>query len=253
MSVEIPSNLYVVARLDSDEAYAVLSSGSSIHATNGAYGHDLDKLVPKMLAGYQYITDRSAMMHKNDILFIGVNSNGSFENFLKSVGAPQSAIDNMKDQEARAMEVAVPLALQHPDRKVVVMYYDELTPVELYTSLCERNISIQSLHKWKYGTDENAPRKIEGAHLATFVFGFPEPDDTRPVFYDQTPIEKQPAVIVRKLTEEKGPHGSPYLSMAGKIQFPIMHRSLERYTEEGTLFDRMNKLSQRIKPEPSAP
>lgn len=89
---------------------------------------------------------------------------------------------NMEDEDERAMKVAGPLAEQFPDRKIIVVFYDEETPNALYEDLAATGKADQkdTLHKWGYGASENAP-VIEGAECFSETFAFPLPSSTEKI------------------------------------------------------------------------
>lgn len=127
------------------------------------------------------------------------------------------------------MKVALPLAQMVGNRSILVTFFDEPTPHELYTLLSEFKLGLESIHKWGFGTKPGEP-KIVGAELFKNVYGFPLPNDIKPVAYDITDREDQPSVKVAKLTEQFGKHGTPYLSTDGKILFPVPPE-LQQYTQ----------------------
>lgn len=215
-----PQNLHIVENIH--DVTSPIGRLTSVHATNGTYAYDADTIVPTTLASFQFIADNDHLCKKHHAFVIGVNSDVSMRN---------AGIDVQEDQQTRALKVALPLALQHPDRTIAVIYYDEETPEELYRALRhDVGADLYTLHKWGYGTAPNAPKIIGSDHFE-FTFGFPLPNDQKPVFYDKTPVENQSHVNVYKLSGGEGRFGH-YLSDAGKITFPVKDPSLERHTED---------------------
>lgn len=190
------------------------------HFTNGTYAPLSDICVPTTLAGFKYIDDQ--FNTDGAALIIAVNSDVSMARINELKVQKGESVNESEDQYTRALKVAKPLAETFPDRDVIVVFYDEETPTELYDALAEREFGMESLQKWGYGTSEKAGR-IEGAHNFNRVFGFPFPNDTRelaPYCNSLTPREEQD-VIVKRLTTETGSHGAPYLTEGNKILFPL--------------------------------
>ena len=229
--MQLPRNLHLVDDIKSPTC--PIPRFTSIHATNGTYAYDADLIVPTTLGAFQFIKENNAVRcNAHHIFLIGVNSDVSMAGIMDAKNASRAERDALEDQQTRALKVAVPLALQHPDRTIVVAYYDEPTPTELYRSLIEDvGADLNTLHKWGYGTASDAP-KIEGAQFFRLVFGFPMPNDKKPLCHDITPLENQPQVNVFRLTHSVGMK-PPYLSTDGKILFPVNDPSLDRYTQKG--------------------
>lgn len=225
-----PRNLHIVDKIHAPSA--PLSSHLPLHATNGTFMYEADLIVPTMLAGFQFIAENRNLSKSHHVFLIGVNSDISMEGIMDAKQASRAERDSLEDQQVRALKVAAPLALQHPKRDIIVTYYDEPTPTELYRTLRQDlNCDTYTLHKWGYGTKPDAP-KIEGSEYFDFTLGFPMPNDRNPVCYGITPVENQPQVNVFKLTEKSGTR-MPYLSQDGKILFPVNDPSLDRYTQKG--------------------
>lgn len=183
--------MLLITDTNNDEIIRQLSdkSGRRLHFTNGTYAYDAKMIVPTTLAGFKYLSDQAG--NEEDDFVIAVNSDVSMKAIMDQKNASPEERQALEDQETRAMKVAIPLQKAHPDRSVIVLYYDEQTPTALYNSLAESGAFVmKSLHKWGYGTDPNAP-KIEGAHNFSTVYGFPLPNDERPVCWDITGHEDQ--------------------------------------------------------------
>ena len=135
-----------------------------------------------------------------------------------------------QNMHERAETIAVPLAREHPKRKLAVIFYDEATPIDLYRSFAaDKGLIPASLHKWGYGLDSKGP-KIEGAEFFADVLGFPLPKDgDQPLCHDLTVSEDQRKVQVFDLTQEKTPTGDTYINKAGRVTYPISHGSNRRF------------------------
>ncbi|QQG37131.1 MAG: hypothetical protein HYS17_05050 [Micavibrio aeruginosavorus] len=202
-------------------AYRVLDMMGvhNIHCTNGTYAYPVERTVPTTLAGFQYINDQVASPY--DAFLVAVNSNQSMAGIMAAKNATAAEMSALESEDVRAAKVADALSAHFNNRPVVVLFYHEDTPTRLYEALAAANINLVSLHKWGYGTDPKAPR-IEGASNFARVFGFPLPNDGKPVCHGITVREDQSGVVtVVKLQEQLGPHGKPYISSAGKVQFTV--------------------------------
>lgn len=146
------------------------------HFTNGTYNYPAKMVVPTTLAGFYYIVRNTKPLP----LIIAINSDESMEKI---------GIKDFEKQSIRANKVATPLATLFSDLQIIIIYYDETTPNALYEALHRENIT-ETLHKWGYGTTLNSP-KIEGAELFQAVYGFPLPNDIKPVCHDVTPIAEK--------------------------------------------------------------
>lgn len=225
--MDLPQNLHVVA--DTKKLPSMLGD-RRIHATNGTYINAANIIVPTTLGGFQIIADDKTLSDKRDAFLIAINSDKSMQAIMTKKGASQEDIHALESQIVRAVKVAAPLALQHSNREIFVAFYDEETPSKLYNELAEKGAPLFSLHKWGYGTEPNAP-KIEGTENFAVTLGFPLPNNTKPVCYDQTPRETQGFVDVRDLTTTTGAHGKPYLSQEGKVLFPV-HNDIYQHTQD---------------------
>ena len=143
------------------------------HFTNGTYMLGTEITVATTLTGFKQVLTESEPFLP---LIIAINSDES----LRSLGKI-----NFKDQATRANDIAKPLAETFPNNKIIIIFYDEKTPNQLYELLAQQQITY-SLHKWGYGTDQNAP-KIEGAQCFNVVYGYPLVDDLKPVCWHDTP------------------------------------------------------------------
>lgn len=150
------------------------------HFTNGTYALPTDLIVPTTLAGFKYAMQLQPQLP----LVIAVNSDASMKNIGKT---------DCESQTVRALKAAEPLAELFPDNKVIVLFYDETTPNQLYTSL-NRHGHTRTHHKWGYGTDASAP-KIEGAELFECVYAYPMPNDQKPICWNETPLADKPQDI----------------------------------------------------------
>jgi hypothetical protein len=195
---------------------------TAAHFTNGTYAHEQRLIVPTVLAGFQYVADNEAV--PGAALVIAVNSNASMWTINQKLRSTKS----VEDEWQRLYKVGVPLAFQHPDRKVAVILFDEETPNALYNSLRGAGINMVSLFKWGYGTDPKGGL-IEGAENFGNVYGFPLPNDIKPVCVDITrPAEQQAGTVsVVDLCTTLGPHGNAYISVANECLFPLAGELLE--------------------------
>ena len=201
------------------------------HFTNGAYSFPEKPSAATTLVGYQYLRDKG-VYRDGESVAIAVNSNESLYRALDQKIAQGSATaadkDKIEDQLLRAMKPAGALARQmahfHPDEKVIVCFYDEDTPTPLYEAInLDGRVRIGSLHKNGYGTDPKAG-KIEGAEFAETVFGFPLPNDGRPLYHDLTAAQTEDDIVrvaVAALKTEIGPHGSPYITPDFSVLIPL--------------------------------
>ncbi len=153
---------------------------TSAHFTNGTFAYKPELIVPTALAGFKCVSDP----HPSCSLVMAVNSDKSMQGMN---------FQNFENQSVRAAKVAEPLAQYFSDRQIIVLYYDESTPNTLYQELHAHKIT-KTLHKWGYGTEPNAP-KIEAAELFDVVYGFPLPNNIKPVCHDLTPLAKEQQAI----------------------------------------------------------
>lgn len=160
------------------ELLAISKQGA--HFTNGTYAFSADLIIPTTLAGFKQVLQSQPHLS----LVIAVNSDKS----MAALNKP-----NAEPQAVRAAKVAEPLAKAFPNNQILIIYYDKKTPTELYEALNKKHLT-KTLHKWGYGTSANSP-KIEGAQYFETVFGFPLPNDKKPVCYDITPKPDTPQKI----------------------------------------------------------
>ncbi|MEM9469149.1 MAG: hypothetical protein AAF988_03215 [Pseudomonadota bacterium] len=187
--------MILINSTDKDQIVSGLKeqSAMSLHFTNGTYSYEAETIVPTTIAGFRYLSEKKG--NENDAFVIAVNSDKSMAAIMDQKDASDEERAALEDQETRAMKVAVPLLKAFPGRNVIILFYDEETPTALYDVLAEEGeFEMKSLHKWGYGTDPNAP-KIEGAHNFSTVYGFPIPNDKRPVCWDLTEHEDQSEVV----------------------------------------------------------
>lgn len=226
----LPPNLHIIETTDTDAVIrrvAALHAGrprrgaqadprdAVLHVNNGTYAYAAEMIVPTMLAGFQFVKEKVA--GAEDSFLIAVNSDASMRGIVKQapVGLPE-----IEGQEARALKVALPLAQQHPDRRVIVAFYDEETPEKLYGRMNEKGVTLASLFKWGYGTDPGA-KPILGALNFKRVFAFPSLNDVKPVCHHITTGAQEGVVEVVRLQDEVGANAHPYISAAGKVLFNV--------------------------------
>jgi hypothetical protein len=220
----LPKNLIIISETGASliPVLAEKNIGAG-HFTNGTYAPPAALIVPTILAGFQYAVDNE--VNKDAPLIIAVNSDKSMLLIMDkkiAMGTASNADkEALEDQNARAQKAAVPLALQHPDRKVVAVFYDEETPNKLYDSLNESGFRMDTLFKWGYGTDSNAG-VIEGAESFGLVNAHPLPNDIKPVCTELTRMTGQKGDLhIVDLRTEAGTHGKPYISSGNECLFPL--------------------------------
>jgi len=205
-----------------DDAFAELAKAgvSSGHFTNGVYSFPASLVVPTVLAGFQYALDKSGP-NDNSALIVAVNSDKSMAVIDAKSGKP-----TLETEEVRARKVAEPLALQNPNRQVVVVYYDEETPNALYDKLSAAGFGMQSLFKWGYGTNPQAG-VIEGAENFNVVRGFPLPNDIKPVCTELSRKTDQKGSV--EVVDLRG----TYISPKNECLFRILDTELLPYAAKG--------------------
>lgn len=173
-----PSNLTVVTQTDFDEVIRHIP-GSGANFTNGTYAPPANIILDTTLTGFEFVISRN-----NLPIVVAINSDESMRNLRKT---------DFESQHARANKIAIPLARKFTDRQVIIIFYDDPTPTNLYHALSQHGIT-KTLHKWGYGTEPNAP-KIEGAEFFEKVYAFPLPNDTKPVCYYETALPTEPQKV----------------------------------------------------------
>lgn len=251
---------------------------TSAHFTNGIYDVGLNLITPTILAGFQFVMDNE--QHDSNALIIAINSDvstanimdknihihaqkvKSLEEILKTGNAPKDELEkafeevknapiekerlinqkeNRETQFFRAIKATTPLAQQNSSRKVISIFYDEETPLELYTGLKQQGFTIASLFKWGYGTTPNQGI-IVGQDQADVTYGFPFPNDDRPICHNMTPRGDNSKVIVHNLCSHFGPHGQPYITtknyelgiVPNKLLIPAHHPNILPYTAKAS-------------------
>ena len=208
------SNLVVIDDLpiDAIDGELIDLDIDRLHFSNGYYDIDPSFCVPTVLAGFKHIDDFYA--EEGDAFCLAINTDVSAKNAGK----------DMEPQGVRAEKVLRPLSLLFPKRTIIGMFFDELTPGELYEGLEQRSNDLLSLFKWGYGTNEKED-PIVGATRFETVHGHPLPKDVehfRPAGEGDTPKgENQDNVVPEDLTSKVGRHGRPYLTRQNKALFPV--------------------------------
>ncbi len=214
---------------------------NAVYATNGIYMPPPEVVIPTTLAGFEYITDLPTTQADSSALVIAVNSNISMQTIKEQkIQNAHSASEkasifasfkNIEDQKIRALKVAEPVALQHSNYTIVVLFYDEGSCIDLYKTLKESHVKLNTLFKYGYGLSPQGP-KIEGSEYfnTTLAFPFVTPNTT-PVCADITPTADQRDVVKVVSLHESLPNmlKSPYLSAAG-VLFPV-HEDLLAYSQ----------------------
>lgn len=242
------------------------------HFTNGTYAYDAEKVVPTTLAGFQHKMDiektaGSALIiavnsqkSMDDIMEEKISNaraavKAQYQEYaditLESISKEEITAEgakvmakvkekavalkeqkDMETQDVRAKKVAIPLAQENPGRTVIVMFYDEGTPQELYDAVNAAQVAKETLYKFGYGTNEKEG-KIVGAEHAKETHGHPMPDNEKPLCDQQTVREDQPNVIVTDLCVAVGKHGLPYITKDNKILFALKHPDNYKYAQTG--------------------
>lgn len=171
---------------------------SGANFTNGTYatqeGLSIDKIIPTVIAAFQFITTAAETRNFHSLpIVVLMNSDESF----KTIGKKDY---NDRNQQQRAKDLIHSLAKYFPNNDIVIGFYDEATPTELYGKLQGLGLT-KTLHKWGYGTN---PKQgiIEGAECFDMTFGFPLPGDTKPLCHDITTMpdpSKPQQILVRDL------------------------------------------------------
>lgn len=156
------------------------------HFTNGTYAYKAEQIVPTTIEGFRYVLKQQPTLP----LVIAVNSDKS----MTALGKKDFEL-----QTYRAEKVAEPLARAFPDSQIIVIFYDEKTPVELYKALSKSKVT-STLHKWGYGTTPDAP-VIEGAQYFKSVYAYPLPNDRKPVCYYQTRLPEAKGEVAYKVVD----------------------------------------------------
>lgn len=143
------------------------------HFTNGTYAIPLKIALPTTVVGFRHVHS----LAPSKPFVIAINSDASMSALGKT---------KFENELTRAHTIAAPLARRFPDTAVIVVFYHEQTPTALYQALSDGGIAQKSsLQKWGYGTMPDAP-KIEGAEYFKCVYGFPLPNNQKPVCYHDT-------------------------------------------------------------------
>lgn len=174
-------------------AYIIKRLGiRTIHATNGAYAQPLPLIRITMPAGVDYVLDHHD--DQNAAIVVAVNSDVSV--------ARLSGV--FEHQAIRSHKVTQSLQGNIGKTDVIIGFYDEDTPQAFYDRLKFNSrdaFTMASLHKWGYGTHEDAPRII-GSENFEKVYGFPLPErlaDIKPTYWSFTPKGENKAVDVVNL------------------------------------------------------
>lgn len=166
--------LEIIPQRDISTIAARLKDGA--HFTNGIYGIDIKKLLPTTVAFFTHLLD-STRDGRN--IVIAMNSDKSLET-LKLSG--QYAAES-----ERAQTLGLQLAHCFPNNNVIIVFFDEETPHQLYSGLKKEGVLEKStLHKWGYGTKPDEPAIIGAELFEGRVYASPFPFDEKPLCYDQT-------------------------------------------------------------------
>jgi hypothetical protein len=226
------SNKYLIIEEKEDLGSKLLGLKTSwraegFHFTNGVYSGPLRKIAPTTLAATQYIADNNP----DGIMVIAVNSDKSYRAILAQQGKSEEEIANeikRAPEKKRAQNIAETVAHLKLKNPVIVVFYDEETPEELYKRLAEKNLPLKSIYKWGYGTRRGGPT-IPGAQYFEKVFAFLLPNDEPPAAYNQTALGDNEGVNVLDLRKVVGPHGRPYLTPGedNRVLFPVSQKLID--------------------------
>lgn len=225
--------------------------------TNGIYAAPRDVVLPTTLAGFQLAVDRYS--RPQDAIIVAVNSDVSLDLIYEKKGNKlledyveqgqgletqeeinqattslylaqqelQAERGRTEFQNIRASKLADALNDQFPNRHVVIMFYDEETPTELYEALSLKGFGMTTLFKWGFGTKPDAPR-IEGAGNFENVLAFPFLNDAKAICHDITVAEDQSELVkVMRLQEETDVRPA-YMAPDGALLFRLAD-TLRRY------------------------
>lgn len=195
----------------------------AVHMTNGTYTLPISKIVPTTLAGFACINQKLGFFSKSDVIMIAFNSDKSMRNSY--VGRPnqQKLNDELESEEVRAKKVLLPLSEYFVGHDIVGVFYDEETPLELFTAFKRAGLNMKTIHKHGYGTNPD-DKPIIGAGFFERVFAFPLLGDERPVMHNETRVSNgydvypKPEDVIKLWEEKLG--GLSYLSTDGRILFP---------------------------------
>ncbi|MFA5040373.1 MAG: hypothetical protein WC464_01900 [Bdellovibrionales bacterium] len=190
-----PKNLIVVPNYDAKNLILLNLAEKGIfsgHFTNGTYAAAKEIVDPTTLAGFQFIADEEEKERqtraekglpptpgRKPAFFVAVNSDESMKKILLEKTRNNQKTEKCEDEGIRAEKVAISLARQFPDRQIVVVFYNEVTPNALYGFL-RCGMTMKTLHKWGYGTNPSAG-VIEGAEIFGKTYAFPLPNDQKPL------------------------------------------------------------------------
>lgn len=195
----MPANLLLCESTSHQDIITFISENApkGAHFTNGTFDHfPKDFIIPTLLTGFKRVT----RIKPSIPLVVAINSDESMRALGKETFEPQTE---------RADKIKEALSKCFPNNPILIVFYDEPTPTALYQKLgnyhknrARQNQLTYSLHKWGFGTKENQPG-IEGAEFFELVYGFPLPDDTKPICYDETKVKSDTIkVIVCDLVDE---------------------------------------------------
>ncbi|MAZ44661.1 MAG: hypothetical protein CMF48_05770 [Legionellales bacterium] len=258
MFSESPKNLSLLkgdSVEDTADQMFALQGVKSLIVTNGIYMEPADLVVPTTLAGFEFSLDTKCRLEphhrrEDSILFIGVNSDVS----LQAIIDAKIKTQNLNPEEAHALKekaasqtqydranrVAVPLALNNPKCRVVVAFYDALTPNSLYEAFNLKHVNLDILFKFGFGGISQGV--IEGSENFMTVYSFPFPNDARALCHDITRRPegdevKGPPITLVKLTEPVEPSRlirTPYMTPSNKLCFEVEDDRLSDFVATAT-------------------
>ena len=168
----------IVNSTNVDDIIPHIPSGGA-NFTNGTYAFPIEKIQGTMLVGFEFVNSQ------NDFpMVVAINSDKSMQILGKN---------GFASQQERASKIAAPLAGKFPDRQLIIIFYDEETPTNLFLALSQHGLT-KTLHKWGYGITPKEP-KIEGAEYFDAVYAFPMPEGHKPICYHETALQSEPQKI----------------------------------------------------------
>lgn len=216
-TVQLPNNLTIIdPRSSISDAVSQLNqmaNGAHIHLTNGTYAAQDKPIIDTLTKGFHYVCSEANDKADEGILVIAMNSDTSLRAYFSdNIPTPPSEME-------RACFCGIPLANQNPGKKVIVVFYDDKTPVPLYEEMARQDLNIASLHKiGNYGTLADGP-ELPGYdtfmnYKGCKIYAFPLPNKEKALCEDKTAPQSavpEGLTIVRNLFDppQNTPHPQP--------------------------------------------
>lgn len=145
-----------------------------LSGNNGSYSMEKNFTIDTTRAAFNFLADNYE--ESTGAFFVAINSNESMEAHMSGrVRVDQYECAGYAIQGARE-------AYEKTGIPIIIMFYDEATPAELYEELEKAGIGLNVLYKYGYGEKKD----IVGANLFRNVLSFKNIGDKTPTFYDQT-------------------------------------------------------------------